>query len=173
VVYIRDLPENKELIERDGYFVLHPVLTVTRGGVEKKSIPRCIRECKVSIERNPRLTFPRIVLQNIYTAQGKFDQAIRQGEELVRLEPYNTHVRLLLGETYKKAGKLEQAAEHGKMVTEIDPQNPRGYFLLGEVFKEMGYIEKARDNYLKIVEIRPDLEQAVKGKLDELRMKHE
>jgi tetratricopeptide (TPR) repeat protein len=152
---------------------LHPVLTVTRGGVEKKSIPRCIRECKRSIERHPRLTFPRIVLQNLYAAQGDFDQAIRQGEELVRLEPYNSHIHLLLGQTYKKVGKLEQAAEHGKVVTAIDPQNLQGYLLLGEVFKEMGHMEKARINYLKILEIRPDLEQAVKGKLDELRMNHE
>ncbi|MGA1874207.1 MAG: tetratricopeptide repeat protein [bacterium] len=173
VVYIRNLPENKELIERDGYFVLHPVLTVTRGGVETKSIPRCMRECKRSIERNPRLAFPRVVLQNIYAAQGNFEQAIMEGEELVQLEPSNVHFHILLGETYKKAGKLEQAAEHGRRVTEIDPQNPRGYIFLGELFKEMGHMEEAKDNYLKVMEIRPDLEQRVQGKLDELRTNHE
>jgi len=121
VVYVRNTPENKKLIERDGYFYLHPVLTLEKGGIELQQIPQYIRECKRSMKINPYLIFPRLILQNIYLAQGEFKEAVDIGEELIRIEPRNARWYLLLGETYLRMGNSKQARTFFQKATEIDP----------------------------------------------------
>jgi tetratricopeptide (TPR) repeat protein len=121
VVYVRNTPENKKLIERDGYFFLHPVLTLEQRGIDAQDVPQYIQECKRCIQRNPSLIFPRIILQNIYVAQGELNEAVNMGKEMVRIEPQNARWYILLGETYLQMNDSRQANACFKKATEIDP----------------------------------------------------
>jgi len=121
VVYVRNTAENKKLIERDGYFLLHPVLTMEKRDIESQKIPQYIQECKRSIQRNPSLIFPRLVLQNIYLARGEFKEAVDMGEEMIRIEPKNARWYILLGETYLRMGNNNQARAFFQKAAEIDP----------------------------------------------------
>ncbi|MCL6582935.1 MAG: tetratricopeptide repeat protein [bacterium] len=121
VVYIRNIPENRKLIERDGYFCLHPVLTLEKEGLELDEIPRYILECKRNIKLNPKFIFPRYVLHSIYLAQGKLTEAIQLGKEIVNLEPQNARWHILLAETYLRAGNIDQARAHYQQAITLDP----------------------------------------------------
>jgi tetratricopeptide (TPR) repeat protein len=122
VVYVRNIPENKQLIERDGYLVLHPVLTLENKGIDSQDIPQYIKECKRSMEANPSLILPRLVLQNIYLAQGELKEAASAGEEMIKIEPQNARWYILLGETYLRMGDMNRARALYQKAVEIDPE---------------------------------------------------
>ncbi|MEW5802231.1 MAG: tetratricopeptide repeat protein [bacterium] len=123
VVYIRNLPENQKLIQRDGYFHLHPVLTFENEGIQSQDIPAFIKECNRSIKNNSKLIFPRLILQNIYLATGEFQKAVDDGKELINLEPQNPRWYMLLGETYRRMGDRKQARELYLKAAEINPES--------------------------------------------------
>ena len=102
-------------------FILHPVLTLEERGIDSQEIPQYIQECKRSIKTNPSLIFPRLVLQNIYLAQGELKEAVDMGEEMIRIEPQNARWYILLGETYLRMGNNEKAKAIFQKATEIDP----------------------------------------------------
>ncbi|MEW6381671.1 MAG: hypothetical protein AB1611_19000 [bacterium] len=121
VVYIRNIPENRKLIERDGYFLLHPVLTMEEKSIELDNIPRYIQECNRNMQVNPKFIFPRYILQSIYLAQNKLPEAIQVGEEIVALEPRDVRGYLLLAETYLKMGDIEHAKINYRRAIILDP----------------------------------------------------
>ena len=168
VVYIRNIPENKKLINRDGYLVMHPVLTFERGGVEGKNIPRCIKECQRAIKETPHFLLPRIVLQNIYLAQKDYQKAVEQGKKIIEIEPRNYRYQRLLARSYQKIGKLEKALEHGKITISLSPKDPVGYIFLGDVYQQMGEKDQSRAYYLKALEIKPDAGPYIRKKLKAL-----
>ncbi len=164
IVYIKNIPENKKLIERDGYFVLHPVLTFKKGGVENKNIEQCIKECTRNIEKNPNFLMPRLVLQNIYLAQKKYGKSAEQGEKISEIEPNNARNRIILAETYLRMGEFEKAIHHAKIFVKLGPKNPRGYVFLGDTYKKMKKDEEAKAFYQKALEIKPDLKRYIRKK---------
>lgn len=168
LIYIRNTPTNKGLIDRDGYLALHPVLTFRKGGLTTADIPRYLKECQRSIERNPELVFPRLVLQSIYLAIDEYEKAAEQGEKIVQIGPPNVRTHLLLGENYLKMRKWDKAIDQVIKIQALEPANPFSYLLLGDINKAKGDYEKARLNYLKALELKSDLGATIQPKLQEL-----
>jgi Flp pilus assembly protein TadD len=72
-----------------------------------------------------------------YLEAGRYDDAVRESERLVRIQPRDLELRLLAAQANEGAGDLERALLHLEMAEEIAPSD-------GEAAVRIGLLEQRR-----------------------------
>ncbi|MDB4444036.1 adenylate/guanylate cyclase domain-containing protein [bacterium] len=92
----------------------------------------------------------------IYLHQGRYDQAIAEGEKSVALGPNQSFPHLLLGMYLSHTGRYKEALPLVRKAMRLDPYYPSVYLeLLGGVYHLLGEYEKAVEAFRMLVVREP------------------
>jgi len=110
-LYVRRLPEYADLIARDEYRFIHPLLTILEARIPKEGIDEFINESERNLAMNPSYYLPRLLLLNLYGAKGEWETAVVHGEYLLAHRYKNFAAFLIMGLAYTRLGQTEKARD--------------------------------------------------------------
>jgi hypothetical protein len=129
-VYLARTPGNEELLRRDSYHVIHPVLLPPV--FPEEDLPRAVAEGERAVARHPRALVARWILANAYAQSHRPEEALEQLAALARLGR-ETAARWGVGSAMEaarlgltglmewQAGRCEAAREALEEALRIDP----------------------------------------------------
>lgn len=80
----------------------------------------------------------------IYRLQGRFDEAITEGEKAVALIPNEARVHIFLAQSLRFGGRPEDAIVHTKKAMRLEPYYPAWFLVvLGDAYEMAGHYEEA------------------------------
>lgn len=120
-LYVRRLPEYSELIARDEYKYIHPMLTLRQTRIPKDKVDDYINESERNLAWNPGYFFPHLMLLNLYSAKNQWDKAVDHGEFLISRRHKNYSIYLVMGLAYENLKKFDKAKE---MYIKAKAKNP-------------------------------------------------
>jgi len=94
-------------------------------------------------------------LGNIYTTQGRVDEARSEYELAVKYNPSAAN-RYSLGQGYLAAGRLDEAKAQFEQVRQLSPKDPFGDFGLGQVYAKQERYDFAIDAFKAAIITKPD-----------------
>lgn len=109
VVFIKNIPQNKEIIDKLGYFHIRPFLPTVY--VEKGKEPEAIVEYQRSLELNPDNFKAHYDLGVVYINLGKYVEAEHHFRKALEIFPDSTRSRYNLAHCLEKQGRMEEAEE--------------------------------------------------------------
>lgn len=155
-VYVRNLPQYKDIIKQYAYNFLTPNALEFTDVLEKlpaNNWPRIEKELLRVAKSDEKSIKPRLILGNKYFEQGKLAEAKSIALEALRAGPYHSEIHELLGriasenQDWSEAGMyLEKAAE---LVTKGGPGI--NYDYLAMIFSKAGENDKAEYYHRKAV----------------------
>jgi len=116
--------------------VLRPLIHQT---LERRRVDKAESILGDVLERDPKLTQPRIALSEILMLSDRNDDAIALLEEGVKLHPDDTRFHSLLAGRYQRGNRLDDAVNQLKKLIEIQPT-------ASGAFGELSAIELRRSN---------------------------
>jgi tetratricopeptide (TPR) repeat protein len=90
----------------------------------------------------------------IYVAQGRWDSALAQCEEVVHRQPGDAASHSNVGTVYARTGDLDRAEFHFRKAIEIAPDSVSGHENLWVFLNEVGRTDAAADVYREILRLR-------------------
>lgn len=94
-------------------------------------------------------------LGNIYTTEGRLDEARSEYELAVKYNPAAAN-RYSLGQGYLATGRLDEAKAQFELVRQLSPKEPFGDFGLGQAFAKQERYDFAIDAFKAAIAIKPD-----------------
>lgn len=104
---------------------------------------RAVAALQKSIETNPNLITPRIILGGIYRKDSDYAKALEQYESLVRLDPYTSSNHYFLGLCYQLVDRLAESAVSYRRALKLSPKDPDANMNLGLVYLATGKVDEA------------------------------
>ena len=153
LLYIRDIPQNQELINRFGYHLLNP--DGERIDVEK--IEQVIKELKRKLMEDPSSFLAHHLLGMAYGEEGKLNLAIAEFQEALRLRPDDVTIHSNLAIAYFKKGLFEQAIREFREALYLNPDSAEIHFNLGRAYLEANMPKKAKLEFKKALRIKPEI----------------
>lgn len=151
VVFIRDVRENRELIEK---------FQVRFDTIEDETVPRI--PCK-NLFGQTDLPVAQFQLANLYATLGLHERAIKNYEKCVDIFPDFWEARINLGDMYRGLGRVKEALEQYRIAVETKPDFAAGYVRLGRVYADMRMFPQAIQAYKKAIKRSPGLAAAHNG----------
>ena len=99
----------------------------------------------------------QLALGNAYAMNRRFEEAIKQYEQLLRIYPESKAAWNNLGSAYRAIGKMSDALDAYKKAVDRDPRYGLAYYNIGAVYDHMGYYDKALKNYSMAIRFDPTL----------------
>jgi len=124
------------------------------------------REYLAAIHESPSSAMPRLQLGDLYQALGRYDDAFRVFEEIVRTDPGQMVAMYQIGRTAVLSGRnLDRAAEClrlylGYRPGDNDPNLGWAHFRLGQVLEKKGSADAAKREYAAAVAADPRNKEA-------------
>lgn len=150
-VFVRDLPKNREIIEK---------FRVRFDTTEDEAAHGMPRKNLFGVTDLP---VARFQLANLYATLGLNQRAIKMYEECVEIFPGFWEARSNLGDLYRRAGRPKESLQQYKMAVEEKPGFAAGYARLGETCAAMGMFPQAVLAYKKALKRNPELAAANHG----------
>ncbi len=122
-LYVRRLPEYKQLTERDEYKYLHPLLTPEETKIPEKLVDDYIKESERNLSYNPDFILVHIVLLNLYNARKIWTKVVEHGEYLLSMNHKNYSMFLIMGNAYANLNEIEKAREMYKIALSLNPRS--------------------------------------------------
>ena len=97
----------------------------------------------------------------IYSTLGRYDEAIKSYESMVRIDPSNDALKRQLAETYSKAGRNDEALALLEKMYDVRPDDPDIALVLAELYLDRGETQRAVDLFRTIL-LREDLHPEVR-----------
>ncbi|MFN2202191.1 MAG: tetratricopeptide repeat protein [Caldilineaceae bacterium] len=96
---------------------------------------------------------------DVSSAQGKFDESIRDLRRAIRILDVtgqeSAEMRLILAQAQADDGLLEEAKDQVLRVLKLQPENALAYGLLGDVYGQLGLALAATDAYMQAFSLDP------------------
>ena len=88
----------------------------------------------------------RGLVDNLITLynQGELDQALQQGNEIIKRFPASATVQNVLGAVNYRLSKKEQAVHHLRETIKLNPNNSSAFNNLGAVLNDLGHLSEAK-----------------------------
>ncbi|MGA1795493.1 MAG: tetratricopeptide repeat protein [bacterium] len=132
-LYVRRLPEYADLIARDEYRHIHPLLTLLETRIPKEEIEGFIAESERNLAMNPSYYLPRLLLLNLYGAKGEWKTAVVHGEYLLRHRYKNLAAFLIMGLAYTRLEQFDKAREMYTTALALKPDSQEARTALQEL----------------------------------------
>ncbi|MCI0407387.1 MAG: tetratricopeptide repeat protein [Acidobacteria bacterium] len=110
-----------------------------------------------SLAASPDDVTLQLALGNAYAMNRRFQEAIREYEQLLRVYPESKAAWNNLGSAYRGLGKMSDALNAYKKAVDRDPRYGLAYYNIGAVYDHMGYYDKALKNYSVAIRFDPTL----------------
>ncbi len=107
------------------------------------------------VKKYPDDKWHRLRLGISYAQQGRFADAIREYQEVLRLDPDHSVINVL-GLAYARVGEFEKAVEALRKHIALTPGEPNPWDSLGWVYTLMGKVDEAIASYQEAIKIKPD-----------------
>ena len=101
-----------------------------------------------------------LFMGNIYTAMGRFNQAIQAYQESIELDSANPEAHNNIGIVYRREGNFPAAVGALEQARKIAPDRADIWYNLANVYKQMDDPEEAEVYYRKSLELNPGLTRA-------------
>lgn len=137
VVFIKNLPENRQIIEK---------FRVRFDAMEDKTAAGISRK---NLFGHTGLPVAKFQLANLYTTLGLRNMAVKTYEECIQLFPAFWEARSNLADMYRRGGRLEDALAQYRMAVETKPNFVAGYVRLGDAYAAMRMFPQAIQSYKK------------------------
>ena len=98
-----------------------------------------------------------------YLEAGRYADAQRESEKLVRIQPRNVEFRLLAARANEGAGDTRRALSHLEMAEEIAPSNPEPTILIGELEQRLQQTDDAYVAFRRATTLAPNDLRAWRG----------
>lgn len=123
-------------------------------------------------ELNPTDPAARFNYALALSKSGRLDEAISQGDQVLKMRPNHQPTLLLLGDLYSRKGNWEKAKQNLKRYVTGDEQNFTAWFTLGVAFDYTSSFDQALDAYGKAEALSPN-DPAVKNNIGRILFKRE
>ncbi|MFM6214975.1 tetratricopeptide repeat protein, partial [Planktothrix sp.] len=129
------------------------------GGTQPRPQLRGI-EPETSISVSYTTIFPDVTLQQVQKLfeQGKYQQCMRQCQQLVKAIPQESRVYLLWGKAAFALGEQEVARKCYHKAVRLEPEKQEGYCCLGELYITQQNWKGAISAYQKAIQVQPTSE---------------
>ncbi|KXK03901.1 MAG: transcriptional regulator domain-containing protein [Acidobacteria bacterium OLB17] len=114
------------------------------------------RDLDRAIALDPKYILAHRILAGNYYHEGRFSEAVAEGQRTVDLNPAGLWDKLFLAEYQASAGSTNEAIAGLLHMTEIDPKFKPTYFFLWSTYLRIGDTEKAAEYFIKNKEIWGD-----------------
>jgi tetratricopeptide (TPR) repeat protein len=104
---------------------------------------------------NPNLIMPRVMLGDMYRADGNYDDAVKQFEQVTKMDPYYASNWYKLGVGYQLMERLKDAAGSYTKALKLKPADAKSNMNLGLVQLYLGNTEEALSYARKATELEP------------------
>jgi TolB-like protein/Tfp pilus assembly protein PilF len=101
------------------------------------------KEMRRAAELDPNDLLSQDALAYLFSALGRFPEALEHAERAATLDPLNPATQSDYGRTLYRARRYDQAIPHLKRAIELDPQNPGSISRLADVYDETGKLQEA------------------------------
>ncbi|MCM8765915.1 MAG: tetratricopeptide repeat protein [Candidatus Omnitrophica bacterium] len=175
-VFIRNIPENKELISQyeidleklpldpvEDYSSLRkkpfPISCFSKGELFIKLglYSRAEAEYRLGLKINPKVAGFYNNLGVIYQNEGKIEQAREYYEKALKINPYLVNAVLNLGAIYQEKGELERALKLYKRILPFKAApNATLYNHLGDIYRKKGLLRQALLCFERAILLEPD-----------------
>jgi tetratricopeptide (TPR) repeat protein len=98
-----------------------------------------------------------------YLEAGRYADALRESEKLVRIQPRNLELRLLAASANEGVGDLERAIDHLEMAQEIAPSDAEASIRIGEIEQRRERNDDAYVAFRHATALAPDELRAWRG----------
>lgn len=102
----------------------------------------------------------RLAAGLVHFEHGRFDEAARIFEEIVRADPSSADALMNLGVTYYRLNRYLGAADAFKRFILLKPTSAQAYARLGFALSQMNIPHEAIESFKAAISYRPDLAQA-------------
>ena len=135
-----------------------------------------------TVAQNPGSWMARNNLGNVYSDQGRIDEATFQFLAALELKPNYTEARNNLGNALLQAGRVDEAMAQLEQALAINPGHAEAHNNLGNALLQKGRVEEAVAHYEKALQANPNLPEAHnnlgngllrEGRLDEAMQQYE
>ncbi|HZZ43050.1 MAG TPA: tetratricopeptide repeat protein [Tepidisphaeraceae bacterium] len=116
---------------------------------------RAVAALQRSIQQNPELITPRIMLGGVYRSDGDYQSALTQYQTLVKLDPYTASNHYYLGLCYQLLDRLQDAANSYQQALKLKPNDADANMNLGLVYLATGRLDDATQHTLAATKINP------------------
>ena len=104
----------------------------------------------------------RGLVDNLITLynQGELDQALQQGNEIIKRFPASATVQNVLGAVNYRLSNKEQAVHHLRETIKLNPNNSSAFNNLGAVLNDLGHLSEAKKLLKRAIRIKPKFAEA-------------
>jgi putative PEP-CTERM system TPR-repeat lipoprotein len=107
---------------------------------------------KDAIEKDPNFFEARFYLGKAYVATGKYEQAEKEFQKVLRQNPNNGDIHRELAEVYIHMNKPEDSMREAKLYLQSKPDDPKALALLGRGYAVKGEYEEAKKYFLEALQ---------------------
>jgi len=157
MLYIRNLPQNQELINRLGYRFLNP----DGESIDVERSEQVIKELKRKLEEDPSSYLAHHLLGMTYGEKGKFDLAVEEFKEALKLNPEEATVHSNLAVAYFKKGLFDEAIREFREALRLEPTSAETHFNLAHAYLEANMPKDAKAEFKKALKIKPEMQEAM------------
>jgi len=113
------------------------------------------RQCRKSLELNPKNATANCTLGVALARQGKVDEAIRYFSEAIKLEPGYVDAHYSLGQAMARKGKVNEAIKHFSAVLRFQPDHSEAHGYLGSLLLAGGMLKEATAHLSEAIQLEP------------------
>jgi len=108
------------------------------------------------VRKSPNKVRPHNYLGEIYSRQGRPDEAIREYQIVLSLNYDYDFAHNNLGIVYAQQGRLDEAAKEFQEVLRLKPGNAHAHNNLGVIYDQQGRLDEATKEYQAALRLNPE-----------------
>lgn len=112
-------------------------------------------ECKRALEITPQLAEGHTCLGNVYFAQGRYEDAVREFQRSLDLDHNSDETLTLLAAAYQKTGNITGAESAFRNAIRLRPNYYGVYSSFGTFYYEQARYEDAAQMFRKVIQLAP------------------
>jgi tetratricopeptide (TPR) repeat protein len=149
---------DRALADRPSY--VDALRAVTEAYLASNRLADAKRSAATLMKLAPSDVFAHVVSGRVALADGKPDEAIKEGEQALKLMPNEGQAKLLVADAYAKKGEIDLALEAYQKASGLDPLNPAPLVNAAHACIEANRLTSARAFGQRAVLDFPDSSQA-------------
>jgi tetratricopeptide (TPR) repeat protein len=154
---------------------LYSELAGAYAGSQNEYITKAIQHYQEALKADPTASMVFEELTDLYAQTGRFQDAIAEGEQLLKNNPDNLDARRMLARIYARAitagspegryneAMLAKAIEQYQAVTTKDPKDAESWIMLGRLYHIKGNNAEQEKAYTAALKADPNNEDALAG----------
>jgi serine/threonine-protein kinase len=130
---------------------------------EPKSLTEAQSDCARAQKLAPQLVPTYVLLGQIETGKGQYEEAIRRYREALQRDPVSAEAYRGMAKAQELAGRIDLAEETYKQAIQLRPRDWAGHNTLGAFYYWHARLPEAEQRFRRVVELAPDSYRAYRN----------